>query len=113
MGADEETVAKWKADEAKAQRVEVLTENVETVAVYSRCQWTVISAGMAGAVIETGISAQEIEAACRLMQIPPGRWAAIAEGVRIMANAAAPIRNKRDKGGGWSDDTFASHVGRA
>ena len=107
QGADEETVARWLAEDTKANTVQVLRENAETVKVYCRCAWTVIAAGMPAVLVETGISATEIEAACRLLDIPPGRWAEIAEGVRIMANTAGPIRNKR-KGRSSGDDDFAS-----
>jgi hypothetical protein len=106
QGFDEETVAAELARDRKSNTIDVLSEHMEIVAVYCNCQWTAVSVGMSG-VAETGIAAQEIESALRLLCIPTGRWAEIAQGVRIMANAAGPIRNKR-KGKTSADDSFAN-----
>lgn len=93
------------AEEDEAYTVRVFPENMQAVKVYCRCQWEVEVAGMSGTIVHKGITAQEIEAACRLLRIPPGRWEEVSQGVRVMANAAGPILNKR-KGGGSSDDEF-------
>lgn len=111
MGATDEDVARLSAEEDEAQTVRVFPENAEAVKVYSRCQWSVEVAGMSGQAIYTGITAQEIEAACRLLRIPAGRWEEVSQGVRIMANAAGPVLNKKAKGNGGTDDDF-QHAAR-
>ncbi|WP_411832328.1 DUF1799 domain-containing protein [Pseudoxanthomonas mexicana] len=74
--------------------VEVLDDNWDTVAVFGQCQpsWLV---GLGGASY-AGISATEVEAACRLLQIPPMQWPDISQGIRVMSLASAEeYRQKR------------------
>lgn len=73
--------------------VDVLFDNWDTVAVFGRCQpnWIV---GLGGASY-AGISATEIEAACRLLQIPPADWPVVSQGVRVMALASADAIRKK------------------
>ncbi|WP_296280547.1 DUF1799 domain-containing protein [Pseudoxanthomonas sp.] len=83
-------------DQAEDQviEVEVLEDNWSTVEVFGRCQpnWIV---GLGGASY-AGITATEIEAACRLLQIPTAQWPDISQGVRVMALASAEeYRQKR------------------
>lgn len=106
QGYGEDVVEAQLAKDDKANTIEVLSEHMEIVKVYCLCQWTVVGVGISG-VAETGISAQEIEAACNLAKVPDGRRDEVAGGVRIMANAAGPIRNRK-KGRSSADDTFAN-----
>lgn len=94
------------AEEDEAHTVRVFPENMETVKAYGRCQWEIEVAGMSGTIIYKGIAAQEIESACRLLRIPPGRWEEVSQGVRVMANAAGPVLNRKNRGGGGNDDDF-------
>lgn len=81
-------------DHSQEHEVEVFEENWNTVSVFMRCQPTWVSAGLAGARYG-GISAMEVEAVCRLQQLPPEEWPRICEGIGVMAVVAAEMhRNK-------------------
>lgn len=111
QGATDDDVAKLSAEEDEAETVRVLPCNMETVRVYCRCAWDVEVAPMSGTIIHKGITAQEIEAACNLLRVPEDRRGEVSEGVRIMANAAGPILNKKSGKGSGSDDDF-QHAAR-
>lgn len=68
-------------------------ENWPTVNVFLSCQWTLLIS-MQGAHYQ-GISAQEIEAGCRLHRVPRAQRPEVLAGVRMMAAAAAPILNEK------------------
>jgi hypothetical protein len=72
--------------------IEVLECNWPAVQVYLACQWTV-GVGME-AIVWFGISAAEILAAMRILQIARADHAATLRRVRIMVGAARPLLNR-------------------
>lgn len=77
--------------------IEVLEENWTAVSVYARCQSTVIAvAGMnGGRLVHLGVSAQEAEAAVRLLRVPRREWPDVLARVQVMSAAAANHLNRR------------------
>lgn len=73
--------------------MEVLEENWQAVHVFMLCKqsWAV---GLAGA-FALGITALEIDAACRLKRVSSNRWPKTSEYVDEMGRIAAEELNKR------------------
>lgn len=97
---DQITAALEKAAEFQDQddtgEVVVWAENWNIVQVFTRCQWqrSVLS-GMAGAVrVWEGISAQEVRAACDLLDIPRAEWPDLMWGIAEMVRTAQPLLNE-------------------
>lgn len=84
------------ADEDDTGEVVLWRENLTTFEVFTRCQWqTSVLSGMDGAVrVFEGISAQEIRAACELLDVPRGEWRDVVMGVSVMQAAAQPVLNQ-------------------
>lgn len=61
--------------------------------MFQSCQWIVL-AGFERAHW-MGISAQEIDAVCRLQNVPRAEWPDVLLGVRMMAGAAAAVLNEK------------------
>ncbi len=76
-----------EADES-ANVVWVWKQNWNSVRVFVNCSWTRVAT--AEKLIPTGIAAAEIEAVCRLMQIPPRKWPQIIADCRCMQGVALP-----------------------
>lgn len=68
-------------------------ENWQVAQVFLACRWILVL-GFGGAYWQ-GISAQEIDAACRLRCVPRAKWPEVLDGVRIMESAAQPILNEK------------------
>lgn len=84
-------------DDDEGEEVTCWAENVIALRVFVQCRWdkTVLS-GMGGAtVIYDGINAREVESACNLLGVPPEDRTDVANCVRIMEQAALPLKNKR------------------
>lgn len=73
--------------------MEVLEENWEAVHVFKLCKqsWVV---GLGGA-FALGLTALEIDAACRLTRVPSKRWPEVSDHVEEMGRIAAEELNKR------------------
>ena len=65
--------------------------------VFLDCRWTLVL-GIGGAYYQ-GISAREIDAACRLHTVRRSERQAVLQGVRVMEAAAQPILNERKTNG--------------
>ncbi|HRQ63881.1 MAG TPA: hypothetical protein PKZ76_03305 [Xanthomonadaceae bacterium] len=65
--------------------------------MFRHCTWNrQLLAGMTKAVlIHHDISAQEVLAVCRLRRVPVGERDIVLSGVRVMADAAAPVLNSQ------------------
>ncbi len=77
--------------------IEVLEENWTAVGVYARCQLSVVAvSGMTGGrLVYLGVTAQETEAAARMLKVPRREWPDVLGRVRVMSAAAAEYLNNR------------------
>lgn len=77
--------------------IEVLEENWTAVSVYARCQSTVVGlSGVSGVrLLHLGVSAQEAEAAVRMLRVPRREWPDVLQRVQVMSAAAANHLNGR------------------
>lgn len=91
FGAGEEVLARWR-DEDGSSEIEVIERNWVVVETYCACTWTMAGGGMGGFRF-IGISAEEIKAAASLLGVRRPDWRRVLRGVRVMANAAAPLLN--------------------
>jgi hypothetical protein len=71
----------------------VLEENWTIVAVFRRCKPSWLT-GM-HAPIYDGLTAQEIEAAVRLLQVPPTEYEDLLAGLDVMVDATRRARNTK------------------
>lgn len=94
QGWGEEELAIERAD-IKRQSAPGLIwpENWLTANVFLTCRWTLV-VGM-GSAYWQGISAQEIEAACRLHRVPRAEVLDVLRGIHHMESAAQPILNEK------------------
>lgn len=76
-----------------AIEIEVLEENWDAVQVFLRCT-QLYSTSMAGACA-LGLTAMEIEAACRLCTVPRSTWPEVSMDVLHMGRIAAEALNRR------------------
>lgn len=78
-------------DDEEIRFVDVLPQNLLAVEVFQCCQLTIV--GMSSFV--QGFSAQEIESACRQLQVPASERSRVFVDLVLMGNAAADYLNKK------------------
>lgn len=94
-GEDELVIELAELERAREPAL-IWPDNWLTVNVFLSCQWTLVM-GMQGGIYQ-GISAREIEAACRLQRVQRAQMQEVLAGVRVMVAAASPILNEKKDG---------------